>query len=608
VRRRDTLALGAAVALPSLGARAQSDAAKAAAGGEKVLRYAFQIAETGFDPPQLSDIYSRTVTAHIFEAPYTYDHLARPPKVVPLLAIGMPEISSDFRTWTVKLRPGVFFADDPAFKGKPREMVAEDFIFTFKRFADPANKAPAWSTVEDGKIIGLNALHRQAVASKKPFNYDLPIEGMRALDRHTLQFKLEESRPRFIELLIASDLLGAQAREVVEFYGEKINEHPVGTGPFKLAAWRRSSRIELVRNPSYRERVWHAEPAADDAEGQAIAARLKGRRIPMVDRVEISIIEEAQPRWLSFVNGQFNFVERVPPDFINVAMPGGQTAPNLIKRGIRGQRVLTTDVVMTYFNMEDPVIGGYTPEKVALRRAISLGVDLDREIRIVRRGMAIPAQSPLIPFTSGYDPKFKSENSEFNPARAKALLDTYGYVDRNGDGWREMPDGSPLVLQSATQPDQNSRQLNELWQKNMTAIGLKMEFRPAKWPENLKSARAGKLQMWGVASSAAGGDGQSILERYYSPSAGQGNLARFKLPAFDAVFDKLTMLPDGPEREAQFKEAKRLAVAYVPYKLHCHRFVADMMYGDVVGYRRPAYWLDWWHMVEVTPPPAGRAA
>ncbi len=608
MRRRDTLALGAAVALPSLGARAQSDAAKAAAGGEKVLRYAFQIAETGFDPPQLSDIYSRTVTAHIFEAPYTYDHLARPPKVVPLLAIGMPEISSDFRTWTVKLRPGVFFADDPAFKGKPREMVAEDFIFTFKRFADPANKAPAWSTVEDGKIIGLNALHRQAVASKKPFNYDLPIEGMRALDRHTLQFKLEESRPRFIELLIASDLLGAQAREVVEFYGEKINEHPVGTGPFKLAAWRRSSRIELVRNPSYRERVWHAEPAADDAEGQAIAARLKGRRIPMVDRVEISIIEEAQPRWLSFVNGQFNFVERVPPDFINVAMPGGQTAPNLIKRGIRGQRVLTTDVVMTYFNMEDPVIGGYTPEKVALRRAISLGVDLDREIRIVRRGMAIPAQSPLIPFTSGYDPKFKSENSEFNPARAKALLDTYGYVDRNGDGWREMPDGSPLVLQSATQPDQNSRQLNELWQKNMTAIGLKMEFRPAKWPENLKSARAGKLQMWGVASSAAGGDGQSILERYYSPSAGQGNLARFKLPAFDAVFDKLTMLPDGPEREAQFKEAKRLAVAYVPYKLHCHRFVADMMYGDVVGYRRPAYWLDWWHMVEVTPPPAGRAA
>ena len=605
MKRRDTLALGAAagaaLTLPGL------VAAQAAPPGERVLRYAFQIAETGFDPVQLSDIYSRTVTAHIFEAPYTYDHLARPPKVVPLVADGMPVVTEQFKVWTVKLRPGIFFNDDPAFKGKKREMVAEDFVYAFKRFADPANKSPAWSTVDDGKIIGLNALREQALKSKQPFDYSTPVEGMRALDRHTLQFRLGESRPRFIELLIASDLLGAVAREVVEFYGDKISEHPVGTGPFKLGAWRRSSQIVLERNPGYRERFWHAEPAPDDAEGQAIVAKLKGRRLPLVDRVVVGIVEESQPRWLSFLNGQVNFMERLPEEFVNVAMPGGKTAPNLLKQGIRGQRVLTTDVVMTYFNMEDPVVGGYTPEKVALRRAISLGVDLDREIRLARRGMAIPAQSPVIPYTSGYDPNFKSTNSEYNPARAKALLDMYGYVDKNGDGWRELPDGSPLVLMSATQPDQRNRQLNELLRKHMNAIGLNIVFKPAKWPENLKAARAGKLQMWGVASTAAGGDGQSILERYYGPSAGQGNLARFKLPAFDALFEKLTGLADGPEREAVFRDAKRLAVAYMPYKLHCHRFVVDMMYGDVVGYRRPAYWLDWWHMVDVAPQPAGRA-
>jgi ABC-type transport system substrate-binding protein len=284
-----------------------------------------------------------------------------------------------------------------------------------------------------------------------------------------------------------------------------------------------------------------------------------------------------------------------------MAMPGGQVAPNLAKRGIKGQRVLTADVVMTYFNMEDPVVGGLQPERVALRRAISLGIDLDREIRLARRGMAIPAQSPLVPYTSGYDPKFKSENSEFNPARAMALLDLYGFVDKNRDGWREQPDGSPLVLRYATQPDQTSRELNELWQKNLTAIGLKIEFKPAKWPENLKAARAGKLQMWGVASAASGGDGQGILERYYGPQSGQGNIARFKLPAFDALFEKLTQVPDGPEREALFLQAKKLTVAYVPYKLHCHRLIADMMYADVVGYRRPAYWYNWWHMVDVLP-------
>ncbi|MBC7939177.1 MAG: bicyclomycin resistance protein [Chitinophagaceae bacterium] len=581
--------------------RAQAAAQEAALAGQRVLKYAFQVAETGFDPAQLVDIYSRTITAHIFEGLFSYDHLARPPRYVPLVAEGLPEVTEQFRVWTLKVRPGIFFTDDPAFKGKKRELVAEDFVYSFKRFADPVNKSPAWATVEENRLIGLAALRKKAVDQKKAFDYDTPVEGLRALDRYTVQFKLEESRPRFMEMLAGTDLFGAVAREVVQLYGDRIAEHPVGTGPFKLGTWRRSSQIVLERNPDYRERLWHAEPAADDAAGQAIAARLKGRRLPLIDRVEISIIEESQPRWLSFLNGQANFLERLPGDFVNVAMPGGTVAPNLAKRGITGQRVLTTDVVMTYFNMEDPVIGGYTPEKVALRRAMSLGVDLDREIRVVRRGMGIPAQSPLIPFTTGYDPKFKSENSDYSPARAKALLDLYGYVDKNGDGWREMPDGSPLVLQAATQPDQVSRQLNELWQKNMNAIGLNIVFKPAKWPENLKAARAGKLQMWGVASSAAGGDGLGILERYYSPSAGQGNLARFNLPAFDRLYEQLNLMPDGPEREALFHRAKRLAVAYAPYKLHCHRFVADMMYAGVAGYRRPAYWLEWWHMVDVEP-------
>ena len=103
--------------------------------------------------------------------------------------------------------------------------------------------------------------------------------------------------------------------------------------------------------------------------------------------------------------------------------------------------------------MENPVVGGYTPEKVALRRAIALAVDIGSEIRNVRRNQAIAGQSPIPPGNSGYDPAFRSEMSEFNRAKAKALLDLYGYVDRDGDGWREQPDGSPLVIEYATQPD-----------------------------------------------------------------------------------------------------------------------------------------------------------
>jgi ABC-type transport system substrate-binding protein len=609
LRRRHALGLGVAaaagVALPPSPAPAAAALAQGAGARPRVLRYAFRVAETGFDPAQISDTYSRTVTAHIFEALYAYDYLARPAVIVPLVADGLPVIADDYRSWTFKLRPGIHFADDPAFKGRKRELVAADFLYAFKRYADPAVKSPLWASIENWKVLGLAELRKRALDGKTAFDYDQPIEGFRTLDRYTLQIRMEEPRPRFLHSMAVSDLFGAVAREVVETYGDRIMEHPVGTGPFRLAQWRRSSLIVLERNPAYRERLWTAQPAPGDSEGQALADKLQGRRLPLLDRVEISIIEEPQPRWLSFVNRQHDFIERVPEEFTSVAMPGGRVAPNLARQGVRGTVTLLSDVTFTYFNMDDPVVGGVAPRQVALRRAIGLGVDLDREIRLVRRGMAIPAQSPVMPHLSGYDPAFKSEMSEYNPARAKALLDLHGYVDRDGDGWRERPDGKPLALDIATQPDQLSRQLNELWQKNMSALGIRINFKTAKWPENLKAGRAGKLQVWALASGASGGDGQGMITRYFGPQSGNQNIARFRLPAMDALHDRMTVLPDGPERTALFEQAKRLAVAYMPYKMHVHRLVADMVHPELQGYRRPLYWNEWWHFVDVEPvPPA----
>ena len=589
-----TLGLGASLAAPA-GLAAATQTADA-----KVLRYAFLVAETGFDPPQLSDLYSRTITAHIFEALYHYDHLARPVKLKPLTAAAMPEVSEDFRTWTIRIKPGIFFADDPAFKGRKRELVAQDYVYSYKRFADPALKSPGWSSLEDAGILGLKAVREQALKSKQGFDYDREIEGLRALDRYTLQIRLEQGRPRLMQaLLTGSDLYGAVAREVIEHYPGKAMEHPVGTGPFRLDAWRRSSEMVLVRNPSYRERFYDAEPAPDDAEGQALLAKFKGRRIPMVDRVEIAVIEESQPRWLSFLANEQDFLERVPAEFIAQALPNGQVAPNLAKRGIQGLRIVGPESTMTVFNMDDPVVGGYTQDKIALRRAISLAIDVDREIRLVRRGQGIPAQSPVVPHTTGYEVQFKSSMSDFDPARAMALLDIHGYVDKDGDGWRELPDGSPLTLTRLTQPDNSSRQLDEIMQKNLAAIGLRIEFKTAKWPENLKSARGGKFQMWGVGSMADRPDAQSALQRLYGPATGGQNLSRFKLPAFDRIYERLQILPDGPERLALIHEAKRIAATYLPYRNHVHRLLTDMVHPWVTGYRRALFWQDWWHYVDV---------
>lgn len=573
--------------------------ARAAASGPKTLRYAFEIAESGLDPVQLSDLYSRILTAHIFEGLYCYDYLARPFKIKPLTAEAEPEISADFQTWTVRVRPGIYFTDDPAFKGKPRELVAADYVYALKRFLDPRWKAPAFPSIAELKIVGAAQMRERAQKEKQPFDYDTPIEGLRALDRYTIQFRLEQPYPRLLQTLAGGDLYGAVAREVVEAYGDTIAEHPVGTGPFKLAEWRRSSRLALVRNPSYRARFYDAEPAADDSEGQALLARFRGRRLPMIDRVEVSIIEETQPRWLSFLNGQLDLLEKLPFEFANIAIPNNHLAPNLEKLGVRMYRTLSSDVTITLFNMDHPLIGGYTPEKVALRRAINLSIDVGQEIRLYWRGQAVPAQSSLMPNTVGFDQEFRSEMGEFNLARAKALLDMFGYVDRDGDGWREQPDGSPLLLEWATTPDQRARQRDELRRKDMSALGIRIEFRPAKWPENLKNARAGKLMVWSLGYSAASPDGQPSLDRGASVHVGGQNLARFRNKEFDRIYARMRFLPDGPERNDLFFEAKKILIAYAPYKNHVHRILTDLAQPWLHGYRRPLYWNDWWHYVDI---------
>ena len=135
---------------------------------------------------------------------------------------------------------------------------------------------------------------------------------------------------------------------------------------------------------------YEAHPAPDDAAGQAILKKLGGKRLPLLDRIEFSIIEGVQPGWLAFLAGDLDMTS-VPPDYAASAMQNGHTAPNLARQGIEVRRVPRADVTYTYFNMADPVVGGYTPEKVALRRAISLAYDVEREIRQVRRGLAIAA-------------------------------------------------------------------------------------------------------------------------------------------------------------------------------------------------------------------------
>jgi ABC-type transport system substrate-binding protein len=569
-----------------------------AAHAEKVLRYAFLVAETGFDPAQVNDVYSAIVFGHIFDSPLQYDYLARPFKIKPNTAAAMPEVSADGRTWTIRIRPGIYFADDPAFKGKRRELTAHDYVYSLKRHFDPKNKSVQLYLI-DKRIVGMDALREAALKGGK-FDYDRDVEGLRAIDRYTYRITFKEPKPTFIYDLAFCNLTGAVAREVIEAYAERTMEHPVGTGPYRLTQWKRSSRMVLERNPNYREQFYAEEPSPGDALSQAIAAKMTGKRLPQIDRVEVYIIEEPQPRWLAFLNAEHDLIDRVPGEYVNIAAPGGKLAPNLQKKRMQLDRTQDLDLTFFYFGMTHPVVGGYTPEKVALRRAISLAFDTDEAIRALYRGQALTAQSTVPPQAIGGDPDLVGPLSEFNPAKAKALLDVYGYVDRDGDGYREAPDGSKLVLEIATTPDTQGKLTDELFHKFLERVGLKSAIRKAKWPEHLRDGRAGKLMIWQLGWLSSSPDAETFYEIVYGPNKGQSNLARFDLAQLNALFDKAKVLqPTNPERDRLYRQMDDLLFAYAPVRPIAHRIVTAVAQPWLVGYRRNPVRRDFWQFLDI---------
>ncbi|MGZ5111638.1 MAG: ABC transporter substrate-binding protein [Usitatibacter sp.] len=561
---------------------------------QKVLRVAYLIAETNFDPAAVSDLYSNNIMEEILEAPLTYDFLARPAKLKPQTLEAMPEITEGGRTYTLRVRKGLLFADDPAFDGQKRELTASDYEFALKRLIDPKLKSPNLWLIEN-RVAGVREAAALA-ARQNHFDYDARIPGIEVVDRYTLRIHLVKPDFNFLYIL-AMPNVAAQAREVVERYGDDIGAHPVGTGAFRLVEWKRSSKIVLERNPNFREQYYEAEPPADDPLSQQLYNEVKGRRLPMVDRVEVSIIEESQPRWLAFLNSELDWIN-LPYEFLNMALPGGKLSPALARRGTRYIPDIETVTTYLYFNMKDPTVGGYAPEKVALRRAFSLAYNTQEEVNLVRNGTAIEAQTLVPPGVLGYDPRFHMGKT-FDVARAKALLDMFGYLDRDGDGWRDMPDGTSLQFHYASEPDQLSRLYIQLWKKAMDAINVRMTTDIAKWPDHRKMSKAGQLQTWQLAWSADYPDGENFYQLLYGPNCGSSNDGCFQLPEFDALYDKAAMTPPGPERTAIYQQMARLVAAYAPMKLLSHRKYNYMLQPWIRGWRKHPIILEGYRYVDI---------
>jgi ABC-type transport system substrate-binding protein len=566
-------------------ATASADAPK------KVLRVAFRTAETGFDPQRIDDRYSVGVCENLFEGLLTYDYLARPVKLTPLVAEAIPTPEEGGTRYTFRIKPGIYYADDAAFKGKKRELVAKDFEYAIKRFRDPKNRSP-YEWLFENKLVGLDEAAERAKKSGN-FDYEAKIAGLEVRDRYTISFKLKEADYNFLYVLAMPNVVPV-AREVIEMYDADTHAHPVGTGPYVLREWIRRSKIVLERNPNHRgyELDTRYADLGDEWDRRAIEA-LRGKRLPLVDRIEIYPMEDEQPRFLAFLNKEHDILDETPFSFIHQVLPGGKLAPNLAKQGVSVFKELQPELTYYVFNMNDKAegqpnpVGGYTPERVALRRAMVLAHDRGAEVEIIRKGQAMPADSPVPPGVVGYAPDFHSDAQEYDPAKAKALLDMFGYIDRDGDGYREQPDGKPLVLRHKYNAGgQEYRQMAELFVKSMKDVGLRMEATAVQFADLLKDKKVSNYMTAQSAWIADYPDAQNFLQLLYGPNTGQSNEAEFKLAEYDRLYEKSLAYPDGEERNKLYREMNRLLIAYAPWRLGVHRVFNHLQYPWVKAYKK----------------------
>jgi len=575
-RRLPLVVLAAAM---EIAASALAPQPAAGADLDKVLHLEFYVAETGFDPAKVQDYYSFVVNEGIFDPLLTYDYLARPSKLVPRAAEALPTISDDARTYVFKIKKGIYFAADPAFKGRRHELTADDFVYTIKRFKDPVNHAPYESFIEG--IVGLEELKKEAEKTGK-FDYDRKVEGLQALDRYTLQIKLKETDYTFAYIM-AMPNFGAVAREVIEAYGEDSNAHPVGTGPYRLKEWVRSNKIVLEANPEFRGFAWHFAAGSDPRDKEIVAA-MEGKKMPQIGRVEISVIEEQQAAWLAFQNGELD-VLHLREQFAPIAIPGDKVNPQLAAAGVTLNRITDPDLNYTYFNTTDPNFGGFSKEKIALRRAIFMSFDNAEYLRVIRKGQAMEAQYPIPPGVVGYDSGYRT-SIPYDPELANKLLDYFGYK-RGPDGYRTWPDGRPLVWRYSSTPSSRDREFDELWQKSVERIGIRLQVDKNKFPEELKQERACQLLSRTASWIADYPDGDDFMQLLYGPNSHQNNNACFQLQEWDRIYEKTkAMPPDSPERSRFYRQLWRMAEVNGAWKLHDTRYRNMLVQPQVIGYKK----------------------
>ena len=520
---------------------------------EKVLEVVVTAKVKGFDPVVAGDTYSSNEIARVYEGLLEYHYLKRPYELQPNLAEAMPEVSEDGLTYTFKIKKGVLFHDNKCFpQGKGRELKANDFVYAIKRMADLENISEGWWLL-DGKLVGLNEW-RDKYNGKKA-NYADEVEGIKALDDYTLQFKLTQKYPQFLYSL-AMVYTYAVPKEAVDFYGPEFLNNPVGTGAFMTKTYAQTNIIEYVKNPTYRDVRYPSEGSPGDKEKGLLAkARAK---LPLVDKIKVNIITEATTGFLKFKSGELDY-SKIPKDDFNQTITPDQGLSDTFKAmGIDLEISPDLDTTFIAFNHEDKLF----KDNVKLKQAMSLAYDHQKANELFYNSTGILAQTIIPPGIGGYDKDYVNPYAKHDVEKAKKLLAEAGYP--NGKG---LP-----TIKYETTSTTVSRQMAEFFAKNMSDIGIKIEVSTNTWPQLTQKIKKKQAQMYGMAWLGDYPDGENFLQLLYGPNAAPGpNGSNYNNAEFNSAFENAKNMQPGPERAAIYKKLAQKLAEQVPLLVGVHR-------------------------------------
>ena len=531
---------------------------KASPAGRKVLR--FPVRSDGpksLDPAQGSTMYDNRCVCQIYETLLQMKYLVRPYELEPLLLESMPEVMEDGLTYRFKLKRGVHFHDDPCFPGgKGREIAAEDVLYSWRRLADQDVSLKNWWLFEN-TIVGFDAYRAEQNAAEK-FDYDAPVEGFQIVNDYEFHVTLTEPVTRFLWVL-AMFQTSIVPREAVESYGTRFTRHPVGTGPFTLAEndWIPKQGMALNRNPNYHECFYPAEHQPEDEQrGLHLAA---GKKLPFVDRVEMTFFVEEQPMWLQFMSGNLDF-SIVPKDNFSEVFNRRtrKLKSSMRKRGIEGFHVPLLDFIFLGFNMEDPLVGGDSDKNRYLRQAIALAIDwrernsaFYNETARIYDGM-IPPGLPGYPEGGRSEVNYRGQDLQ----RARELMVKAGYP--NGEG---LP-----TINYYTNTGSIYAEMAEMTVQHLSKIGVKLNVRLEDFSAFIESVNNKKAPFFSFAWHCDYPDPENNLQLFYGPNESPGsNHYNYKNPEFDKLYEQIRVMPPSDERTAIMERMRDMVTEDCPY-------------------------------------------